>query len=139
MSDRSDKRILVLDDETHIGSLFKEYLTREGFAVDVFNSPEPAYDAITETCYDLFLLDFSMPALDGDRFYEMVEMHIREKARSADEAVKLPPFIVVTGFDWSPDSDRIQRFIEKAEFVINKPFDLEDLREKILTVFQKLT
>ena len=53
----SHNRILVVDDDPDIATLFKISLERVGLAVDVFNDPLLALSSYRAGIYDLLLLD----------------------------------------------------------------------------------
>ncbi len=59
------KRILVVDDEIHIGELYKIELEDEGYAVTVVNSGGDALTAVDGDPPDLIVLDVQMPGMDG--------------------------------------------------------------------------
>ncbi len=59
------KRILVVDDEIHIGELYKIELEDEGYAVTVVNSGADALKVVDSNPPDLIVLDVQMPGMDG--------------------------------------------------------------------------
>lgn len=59
------KRILVVDDEIHIGELYKIELEDEGYAVTVVNSGSDALKMVDSNPPDLIVLDVQMPGMDG--------------------------------------------------------------------------
>jgi len=64
------KHILVVDDEPHIGELYKSELEDEGYGVTVATSGEDAFAIIEQSPPDLIVLDIQMPGMDG---IEMLE------------------------------------------------------------------
>ena len=59
------KRILVVDDELHIGELYKSELEDEGYSVTIATSGEEALAAVETSPPDLIVLDIQMPGMDG--------------------------------------------------------------------------
>ncbi len=59
------KRILVVDDEIHIGELYKIELEDEGYAVNVVHSGADALKFVDSDPPDLIVLDIQMPGMDG--------------------------------------------------------------------------
>ena len=59
------KRILVVDDEIHIGELYKIELEDEGYDVTVVNSGADALKVVDGDPPDLIVLDVQMPGMDG--------------------------------------------------------------------------
>lgn len=53
-------RLLILDDDTEIGSFLQEMLQEASFEVDYFNNAKDTYDAALENEYDLMLLDITL-------------------------------------------------------------------------------
>lgn len=64
-------RILVIDDFEEIPNLVKQYLSNKaGYHVDIAFSGEEALtllprNCIDHQCYDLIIIDFAMPIMDG--------------------------------------------------------------------------
>jgi DNA-binding response OmpR family regulator len=66
------KKILVVDDEPDITSLFRKVLMREGFRVDVYNDPADSLKNFKPHFYDLIILDIVMPDMDGFKLYDQL-------------------------------------------------------------------
>lgn len=66
-------RILIVDDEIDITSLFRIALEKEGFIVDVFNDPIEALSHYKSGYYDLLLLDVKMPQMSGFELYQKIK------------------------------------------------------------------
>ena len=60
------KRILIIDDDEHIGNLEQELLEREGYAVLRAYSGTEALLLLKRTRLDLVLLDLMLPGLSGE-------------------------------------------------------------------------
>jgi DNA-binding response OmpR family regulator len=60
-------RILIADDDRELCALLADYLSREGFAVDVVHSGDAALKRLADasTRPDLLILDVTMPGRDG--------------------------------------------------------------------------
>ncbi|MFF4566295.1 response regulator [Streptomyces sp. NPDC001435] len=59
------RRALVVDDEVELGRLVGDYLSREGFAVDVVPTGADALASARSTEPDVVVLDLMMPGIDG--------------------------------------------------------------------------
>jgi two-component system, OmpR family, response regulator ChvI len=57
----NSNRILIVDDEPDIISVFKIILDENGFRVDSFNDPIIALSNFRPGSYDLVILDIKMP------------------------------------------------------------------------------
>ncbi|MEU8617444.1 response regulator transcription factor [Streptomyces sp. NPDC048623] len=59
------QRALVVDDEVELARLVGDYLSREGFAVDVAHDGEHALELARAAAPDVVVLDVMMPGIDG--------------------------------------------------------------------------
>jgi len=66
------KRILVVEDEPAISQLCLRTLTGEGFEVDIAVNGSVAKDMLEEAEYDLCLIDFRTPVVNGEQLYQFI-------------------------------------------------------------------
>jgi len=59
-------RLLIVDDDQHVGEIYRESLISEGYAVDTADTAEEAENLGCSIPYDLILLDVVLP--DGNGF-----------------------------------------------------------------------
>ncbi|HJU12897.1 MAG TPA: response regulator [Candidatus Nitrosotalea sp.] len=65
-------RILAIDDEADFSATIKSGLEAYGFEVETYNDPELVLSQFKASKYDMVLLDFDMPKMDGiDVFQEI--------------------------------------------------------------------
>jgi DNA-binding response OmpR family regulator len=62
---KSNKKILIVDDDEDILSLFESYLREVGFYVDIYVNPKEAMKKFEPGFYDLMLVDIRMPLMNG--------------------------------------------------------------------------
>jgi DNA-binding NtrC family response regulator len=86
MRDESRIRVLIAEDEAHLGTLLENYLTGRGFQVTTRRDGRAALDAMKAEAYDVALLDIVMPELDG-----------LEVLRQVREEPSPPEVIIITG------------------------------------------
>ena len=74
-----NKRILIVDDNPDITLTFKKGLEAENekdnkihFEVNTYNDPLTALSEFKPNCYDLLLVDFNMPKMDGLEFSDKI-------------------------------------------------------------------
>jgi len=74
------KRILVVDDEVDITTIFKLALEKVNLHVDVYNDPLLALTDYKAGMYDLLLFDIRMPGMNGFELYRKIK-DIEEERR----------------------------------------------------------
>ena len=79
-------RVLLAEDEEHLGTILEQYLTARGFAVTRVRNGRDALGRLRASTYDVALLDIVMPELDG-----------LEVLRQVREEPLPPEVIVITG------------------------------------------
>lgn len=118
------KTILVVDDEKMILRLAREALKTHdgGYKVLTALNGKQAIQVLTTSNVDLVLTDLKMPVMDG---YELLSYMSRNHRNI--------PSIVMTGFG----SPEIARQLKQKGVVhyIEKPFEINVLREKVSDVF----
>src|SRR5688572_27888482 len=61
----SNGRILVVDDEPHMGSICAQTLRLDAHDVETTMSPEAAIRILQESHFDILLTDINMPGMNG--------------------------------------------------------------------------
>jgi two-component SAPR family response regulator len=122
------KRILIVDDEPDISSLFKMILEENSeFMVHSFTDPLLALKNFKPDLYDLVLVDIKMPEMDGLDFYR--------EMRKIDKKVKLC-FITASEKYYEPFRKEIDDIIGENCF-IQKPIANEDLLKVVTTMIKR--
>ena len=70
------KQILVIEDETDIQEVLKNYLTEEGYRVTLADDGLDGISKFQNGNYQLVLLDIMMPKIDGFTVCELSLIHI---------------------------------------------------------------
>lgn len=86
MIDSAPIRVLVAEDEGHLGTLLEQFLTSRGHDVTVVRDGEAALDRLRCESFDVALLDIEMPGRDGLEVLRLVR----------DESSP-PEVIIITG------------------------------------------
>ena len=86
--DDDNNRILLVDDEVDITMVYTMGLQDNGFKVDAFNDPLQALSDFKSGSYNLALLDYKMPKMNGFELYQEI--------RKVDTKVKV---CFITAFD----------------------------------------
>lgn len=69
----SQKKILIVDDDLDLTSMFKMVLEMNGFEVDAYNDPLLALRDFKANSFGMALLDVRMPQLNGFELYKKLE------------------------------------------------------------------
>lgn len=125
-----NSRILLVDDELDITTAFTLALEDNGFKVDSFNDPMKALSSFKSGSYDLALIDFKMPNLNGFELYQ--------ELRKIDEKIKV---CFITAFEIyhgglkfqssSNASSQYTREEVDVKCIIKKPIDTDELVKRI--------
>lgn len=70
------KHILVVDDQPGIRFLLDEVFTNEGYLVTTANTGKEALDHIHASTYDLIMLDYKLPVMDGMQVLRELENNL---------------------------------------------------------------
>ncbi|TGE31992.1 response regulator transcription factor [Desulfosporosinus sp. Sb-LF] len=116
-------KIILVDDESEILTLVRDYLSREGFTVLTAINGHEGMELIEREKPDLVLLDWMLPGMSG---LEMCK-HLRETSTI--------PIIMLTAK--SEEIDRVLGLEFGADDYIVKPFSLRELAARIKTVLRR--
>ena len=120
----SEKKILVVDDESRIRKLIKDYLRRGGYEVIEASDGEEALEIFYKTKdISLIILDVMMPNLDG---WEVLK-EIRESSRV--------PIIMLTAK--SEEEDELNGYSLGADEYVLKPFSPKVLVARVEAVLRR--
>ena len=112
------RRILVVDDEPFVCDAVKMMLNFDGHVVETAHSAQEALALFDNGKFDLVITDYAMPNMKGD------ELAAAIKARAPKQ-----PVVMITAYAEMLQSSGNP--LTGVDFVISKPFLLENLREAI--------
>ncbi|MCX7176180.1 MAG: response regulator [Proteobacteria bacterium] len=111
-------RILVVDDEDILIRCYRRILENSGYQVDYVNSGLDALKRIEASRFDLIILDYLMPEMNG--------MEVLRRITELQTDTKV---IMVTGLDKIETQSRAK---ELGVFdYLPKPFDPDDLKRAV--------
>lgn len=120
-------RVLVVDDDHDLAELLREVLTYENCEVDVAPNGMEAMERLHAGDYEAILCDLMMPRVDGEALYHEVA---RQYPYLADR------FLFVTG--QASRKAGFSDFIDRTgNRLIEKPFEIHELRRAVREVFQR--
>ncbi len=118
------KLIFVVDDEKNIREIIRSYLEKEGFAVQEFDSAEPALEAFRKVPPDMLIIDIMMPGMSGFELCNEIRRHANT------------PIIIVSARD--EELDRILGIEMGADHYMMKPFSPRELVARVKAVFRRV-
>jgi DNA-binding NtrC family response regulator len=120
---KSQKKILVVDDDISMGEMILEILTPEYEDVIYCSSPIEAKTLVSKKVFDLIITDVMMPELKGSDFIKL----IRSLGR-------IEPFVFLTG---SATKEVILSALRLGAIdLIEKPFAQQDFLKSIQRVLE---
>lgn len=118
-------RILVAEDDIRLAGLLEESLAEAGWQVDVVHNGRDAYDhLLTDTSFDVALLDWMLPGLDG----------VTVARRLRDIGLATPILMLTARGDVR---DRIDGLDAGADDYLPKPFDLDELLARLRALYRR--
>lgn len=117
----SGRQILVVDDEPAVCGAIKMLLEFDGHEAQTASSGKEALALLEQHRFDVVFTDYSMPEMKGDKL-----------AIAIKEQLPNQPVVMITAHaDVLKSSGNS---LTGVDFLINKPFLLEDLRQAIVWV-----
>ncbi|MFL6485186.1 MAG: response regulator [Nitrososphaera sp.] len=118
----SQPTVMIVDDEPDILTIFKCYLTSEGYNVEAFSDSYMALQSFARSPprhYDLLVLDIRMPTINGLQLYQ--------RLKAVDPYVKV---IFLSALEATDELVSILDGINTAD-VIRKPIDRKHFLQKV--------
>jgi len=117
-------KILVAEDDLLFAQTLEDFLTEEGFSVDLCHNGTDAETYCYENRYDLLLLDINMPGLTG--------LELLDSLRKGENQT---PAVYLTSYK---DKETLMRGFETgADDYLKKPVDLDELRMRIHALLKR--
>jgi two-component system, OmpR family, response regulator QseB len=111
-------RLLLVEDDEHLGRALQTGLSQQGYAVDWLQDGVTAELAARDGDHDVILLDIGLPRQDG--------LQLLQSLRRSGFAA---PILIITARD--EISDRVQGLDSGADDFIVKPFDMAELGARL--------
>jgi two-component system response regulator VanR len=118
-----DIRILVVEDDEHIGPALRAFLREAGYGVDLCADGNEAHRKMYEGRYQLVILDIMLPGMGGQEL-------LRELRKLGDT-----PALMITAL--SGDSHEINAFDNLADDYITKPFSMLVLLKRVEALLRR--
>jgi DNA-binding response OmpR family regulator len=115
-------RVMIVDDEQDITTVFRIGLENNQFIVTTFNDPIEALLRFKPGLFDLLILDIRMPGMNGFQLYH--------KIRDIDDKVKV---CFLTAFEEARGEFKSSfPFLEEVKCYLKKPITLRDLVKRLV-------
>tara|TARA_B100001741_G_scaffold115199_1_gene94908 strand:+ start:86 stop:787 length:702 start_codon:yes stop_codon:yes gene_type:complete len=121
---KTNKKILLVEDDSNFGRILKEYLSINKYNVDLASNGIEGYEKFTRSEYDLCILDVMMPYKDG--------FTLAKEIREKNDQI---PIIFLTAKTLKEDV--LKGYKIGADDYLTKPFDSEILLAKIKSLFSR--
>ena len=117
------KKMLIVDDDAHIRNLVKVYAELDGFECSEAGDADQALKFVSESDYDILILDIMMPGRDG--YATLAE--IRKYSQV--------PVIMLTAR--SEEYDKLMGFSLGADDYVSKPCSPKELMARVGAVLKR--
>ncbi len=98
---KEEVEVLVVDDESHVAEMYRDWLSLDGYTVEVATGGTEALEAVSVDT-DVVLLDRRMPGLSGDEVLAVLRSDDIEELQLARFEGR-DPFHTVSEDDWDRD------------------------------------
>ncbi len=118
-------RAIIIEDEAAIANLLKIHLRESGFEVDVFGDAETAFSGMQLKSYQLCLLDWMLPGVQGIDFLKRI--------RPQNHEIKI---MMLTA---KADPDSIVQGLEAgADDYLTKPFEAKVFNARVRNLVRRI-
>ena len=121
----SSGHVLIVDDELVIRSLLSELLSEDGFSVATAEDGRRGLEYVNKGQVDLVISDVHMPIVTGPDL--VTQLH------------QIDPNLPVIILNCIPGCDMPKNLPGSATAFLNKPFNLQELRQTIVDVRSRKT
>ena len=113
-------KVLLLEDDIALSDLLNEHLEDKGYEVTLCTNGQEALEALIDKKFDIALLDINTPVITGIEVLKRVRIEYKNNT----------PIIILTAYQ---DTKHLKESFENGvDDYIKKPFDLEELDQRIL-------
>jgi CheY-like chemotaxis protein len=119
-------RILVVDDDENIREMLEDFLNLEGHETVLAKDGEEALKIFSQQDFDVVITDLGMPGMSGWEVNKCVK-EIKPKT----------PVVLITGWGAQLGAEELKK--NNVDWLLSKPFNLDQFKEMIERVGAKLT
>ena len=120
-------KVLLLEDDNLLSDLLNEHLLDKGYNVTLCLNGQEALEYLIDEKFDLALLDLNTPIMSGLKVLKTIREEYKSKI----------PVIILTAYQ---DTKHLKESFENGvDDYIKKPFDLEELDQRILKLCRQFS
>ena len=120
-------RVLLLEDDNLLSDLLNDHLLDKGYDVTLCLNGQDALEYLIDEKFDLALLDINTPIMSGLEVLKTIREEYKNKT----------PVIILTAYQ---DTKHLKDSFENGvDDYIKKPFDLEELDQRILRLCRQFS
>ena len=120
-------RVLLLEDDNLLSDLLNDHLVDKGYDVTLCLNGQDALEYLIDEKFDLALLDINTPIISGLEVLKTIREEYKNKT----------PVIILTAYQ---DTKHLKDSFENGvDDYIKKPFDLEELDQRILRLCRQFS
>lgn len=124
LTERTAKKLMIVDDDAEMRTLLAEYFRRLGFDVAEKENGPAALQAVASDHFDCFILDVAMPEMSG------IDLLKKMRERGIDT-----PALFLTAHDLL--DDKVAGFEAGADDYLAKPFSPRELEYRIEALLRR--
>jgi two-component system phosphate regulon response regulator PhoB len=118
--------VLLVEDEPSLAELLAYNIEAEGYSVRTADSAEEAELLISETTFDLMVLDWMLPGASG--------LELCRRLRQSGKAERMPVLMLTSRGE---EADRVRGFATGADDYVVKPFSVPELMARIKALLRR--
>lgn len=119
-----NRKILLIDDDEWIRDAMSLFFEDEGCDLIAFETAEEGIDAISTQRFDIMIVDYRLPGMDGLTFFERLN-------RTNQKSIK----ILITAYGDKEVSRKAKQV--GVDDIIDKPFTTETIETVLLCLVEK--
>lgn len=111
-------RVLIVEDDVNLGEALRDWVKKEGYAVDWAQDGMMADQVLRSELFDIIILDLGLPKLSGLRVLENLRLRGNRT-----------PVLILTARD--AVEERVKGLDTGADDYMTKPFDLHEISARL--------
>jgi DNA-binding response OmpR family regulator len=115
-----NEKILIIDDDEEFASELSTLLSDEGYVVTNTNDPEKGAVLLKEEFFNLVILDYKMPRINGILFLKNMEVFLKKTK-----------IIIISGSLEIENLIMEEGLVSYIDLVFSKPFIIDEFLSKI--------